>query len=102
MDFTIEDLRIMIGQNLSLEFLVPVAIGHLEVDPLSEGDFYPGDLLKAVLSIDPAFWKKHADLWRRASPVAGRALTLAEEHEDVELVKKQLSESIREFQSSGI
>src|SRR6476620_11148465 len=39
LDFTAEDLRIMIGQNISLELLVPLAIERLELDPLAEGDF---------------------------------------------------------------
>jgi hypothetical protein len=100
-DFTVEDFRIMIGQNLSLEFLVPLAIGRLEGDPLAEGDFYPGDLLKMVLTIDPAFWKRHADLRRRTAQIAVRAMKLAEEHQDAKVVKKELAEAVQSFQSSG-
>src|SRR5438132_1243460 len=48
-DFTVEDLRIMIGQNFSLEYLIPLAIEHLQRDPFAAGDFYPGDLLGCVL-----------------------------------------------------
>lgn len=58
-DFTIEDLRIMIGQNISLEHLMPPAILELSKNILAEGDFYPGDLLKAVLSAEGGFWEKH-------------------------------------------
>lgn len=36
--FTVEDLRIMIGQNLSLEYLVPLALEHLQRDPFAAGD----------------------------------------------------------------
>jgi len=56
--FSIEDLRIMIGQNIGVQFLVPIAIEKLQTDPLSEGDFYPGDLLAVVLRIEPIFWKQ--------------------------------------------
>lgn len=55
-DFTIEDLRIMINQNIGLKYLVPLALKHLEQNILAEGDFYEGDLLKAVSSIDKGFW----------------------------------------------
>ncbi|MEZ0230226.1 MAG: contact-dependent growth inhibition system immunity protein [Planctomycetota bacterium] len=61
-EFTIEDLRIMIGQNIGLDHLVPVAVEKLLEDPLAEGDFYPGDLLKNVLSVPSGFWTKHERL----------------------------------------
>ncbi|MCI5076263.1 contact-dependent growth inhibition system immunity protein [Oricola sp.] len=47
--FTVEDLRVMIGQNLSLPILMPMALDRLRADPLAEGDHYPGDLLFSVL-----------------------------------------------------
>ena len=47
--FTVADLQIFIGQNMCLEFLLPIAIEHLQDDPLVEGDYYCGDLLVAVL-----------------------------------------------------
>lgn len=62
--FTVEDFRIMIGQGLGLEFLVQPAMTLLKPNILAEGDFYPGDLLKSLLTMDPAFWKTHPDLHR--------------------------------------
>jgi hypothetical protein len=61
-DFTVEDLRIMIGQNISLEYLVPLAIERLQHDPFAAGDFYPGDLLGSVLKVKFSFWKQRPDL----------------------------------------
>jgi hypothetical protein len=55
--FTIEDLRIMIGQNIGLPYLMPIAFERLEEDPLAAGDFYPGDLLDAVRRVRPEFWE---------------------------------------------
>jgi hypothetical protein len=55
-NFTVEDLRIMIGQNFSLKYLLPLAIEELEKDLFAEGDFYPGDLLQHVLNINPNYW----------------------------------------------
>jgi contact-dependent growth inhibition (CDI) system CdiI-like immunity protein len=52
----VEDLRIMIGQNIGLSYLLPLAIEQLQHDPLVAGDFYPGDLLEAVLRVEPSFW----------------------------------------------
>ncbi|MBW8637793.1 hypothetical protein K1W69_11395 [Hoeflea sp. WL0058] len=48
-EFNNEDLRIMIGQNIGLKYLVPKALEVLRKDPLAAGDFYEGDLLRAVI-----------------------------------------------------
>jgi len=61
-DFTAEDLRFMIGQQVALNRLVPLALDELQPDPLLEGDYYPGDLLASVLRVDAAFWKHSPDL----------------------------------------
>src|SRR5260370_17804830 len=61
-DFTVEDLRIMIGQNFSLNYLVPLAIEQLQHDPLAAGDFYNGDLLASFLNVSSSFWQKRPDL----------------------------------------
>ena len=69
-EFTVEDLRIMIGQEIGLPHLVPRAVAVLEREPLAEGDFYPGDLLASVLG---------AAEWLRSQPDwFGRVLRVAE------------------------
>jgi hypothetical protein len=62
-EFTVEDLRIMIGQHICLRYLIPLAIERLSEDPLVAGDFYRGDLLKNVLSIQPDFWREHPEFY---------------------------------------
>jgi hypothetical protein len=54
--FSIEDLRIMIGQNISLEYVIPLALRRLTQNILAEGDFYPGDLLEKILRSEARFW----------------------------------------------
>ena len=63
--FTVEDLRLMIGQEFSLQYLIPLAIEHLHTDIFAEGDYYPGDLLNNVLSVDTKFWTANRDLWTK-------------------------------------
>lgn len=63
-NFTVEDLRLMIGQGFSLRHLIPLAIEHLKTDIFVEGDFFPGDLLKSVLSVDSKFWADNKQYWR--------------------------------------
>jgi CDI immunity proteins len=36
-EFTVEDLRIMIGHGIGLPFLIPMAVKHLEDEPLAAG-----------------------------------------------------------------
>lgn len=61
--FTVEDLRLMIGQNFCLRYLIPLAIGQLRKDIFVEGDYFRGDLLKNVLSVDKKFWQDNKHLW---------------------------------------
>ncbi len=61
--FTTEDLRIMIGQQFSLDYLIPLAIETLSVNIFAEGDFYEGDLLKNVLSIRTEFWDNNKEYY---------------------------------------
>ncbi len=73
--FTIENLRIMLGQDIGSRYLVPIALEHLEVEPFVEGDFYPGDLLCNVLSLPHSFWVDNPDLRNRVAAVAAQAIT---------------------------
>lgn len=62
-EFSTEDLRIMIGQEIGIHFLMPLAIETLTKDLFAEGDLYEGDLLKAVLEIESTFWDDHKTEW---------------------------------------
>ena len=64
-DFTTEDLRIMIGQEIGLYFLMPLAIETLTDNLFAEGDYYEGDLLKSVLDVDTKFWDDNKDYWQQ-------------------------------------
>ncbi len=46
--FTTEDLRIMIAQDIGADVLKPFALAVLREDPMAQGDYYPGDLLEAA------------------------------------------------------
>lgn len=77
-EFSIEDLRIMIGQSFGLPFLVPLALEKLRENILAEGDFYPGDLLRAVVSSDPDFWKINPEYKKQLDELIAENLTLIE------------------------
>jgi hypothetical protein len=63
-DFETEDFRILIGQDIGLKFLIPLAIDILRKDILAEGDNYPGDLLANILRSDKQFWKEDKSQWK--------------------------------------
>jgi CDI immunity proteins len=63
----------MIGQNIGLKYLVPLALEHLRKDPLAKRDFYPGGLLKMVLTADPNFWRDHPQWRKEIDEIAQRA-----------------------------
>src|SRR3569623_2022406 len=55
-ELTTQELRLMIHQNSSIKFLVPLAIERLQMDSLLKGEGYEGDLLNAVLTVEKKFW----------------------------------------------
>lgn len=61
---------------------MPLALERLAEDPLIEGDYYPGDLLYAVLRINPRFWRDRPDLRDAVGAIVRRALPLPRELED--------------------
>lgn len=73
------DLRICIGQNLGLRFLVPLALARVESEPLLDASIYPGDLLVTLLRADREFWSRQTDLAKRLLSVAEQISHIAEE-----------------------
>jgi hypothetical protein len=77
--FTIEDLRLMIGQRISLDYLIPLALEALNEDLFAEGDLYKGDLLNSVLSIGTEFWDNNKDYWNELNElIKDKRLEIAE------------------------
>lgn len=69
-EFTAEDLRFMVGQQISLPILMPMALDVLEFDnPFAGGDLYEGALLDVAVRVDPQFWQDHPRLWYRLDTV---------------------------------
>jgi len=68
-ELTVENIRMLVGQKIGLEYVVPIAVDFLEYNPWCSGNFYDGDLLEVVLKIDAAFWREHSDMLYRLSEV---------------------------------
>lgn len=91
--FNIENLRIMIGQNIGLKFLVPLALKHLHSHPLAKGEFYPGDLLVALLRVETKFWNQYPDYCKEIHQIVQTVLQMGQKKkkrfgDSIELVKE--------------
>ncbi|GAB3813798.1 contact-dependent growth inhibition system immunity protein [Micromonospora zhanjiangensis] len=70
-EFTVEDLRIMLGQEIGVPALLPLAAKALLRNPMSEGDYYPGDLLATVLRLPDTAWRNLRAERKRLASVLG-------------------------------
>jgi len=88
-EFTTEDLRICIAQQVGVQWLVHAALAVLERDPLAAGDFYEGDLLLAVMRGRLSYSHDGA-LVARVRDVVQRARKLLQARPDLESVLDDL------------
>ena len=90
-DFEPGDLRIMIGQSFSLEYLMPLSLIELEKNILVEGDVYEGDLLIVSLKNENKnYWKENQHLWKRLVTLIKRNEHLIEDRM-LEEIKNKIS-----------
>jgi hypothetical protein len=68
-ELTDEELRLLVGQNEGLLWLVPMAIERLESDPCASGDLYAGALRASVDRVQADYWTHHPDLADRLTAV---------------------------------
>jgi hypothetical protein len=97
-ELTTEDLRIMLGQQVGVAILTPYALDVLERDPLAEGDFYPGDLLKSVVTLPVDHWREHADQAVRLDGVIAAALAI-EDFDEYDAPDGTIRTAIEDFRS---
>jgi CDI immunity proteins len=69
---SLAQLRLLVSQQVDLDHHLPAALEVLQSNPLIEAEYFPGDLLKAVLSIDPQYWGDHAGEWGEVHSILGR------------------------------
>lgn len=60
-ELTPEDLRVLAAQQVALVRVLPLAVHVLIVDPFVSGNFYPGDLLLAVIRAPDDAWDHLSD-----------------------------------------
>ena len=68
-NFTLGDLRVMIGQKFGLQYLIPLAIEKLQDNIFVDAELYQGDLLENVLKMDTSFWENNKDCWTQLNEI---------------------------------
>lgn len=68
---TVESIRLLIGQDIGLDVLVPIAVRIIEQNPLASGDTYRGDLASTCMQVRADFWVNKPDLWHRLHSAFG-------------------------------
>jgi hypothetical protein len=97
-DFEVEDLRIMIGQNLGLPWLMPLAIQVLQQNILAEGHFHPGDLLQAVLTSEKSYWQGEQATWNSVCTLFRQQQALLDASDTNQGIKRALFEAFDTFE----
>lgn len=98
-DFDIEDLRLMIGQNIGMDYLIPLAIQKLKEDIFAEGDFYEGDLLQNVLCTKCEFWIKHPEYVPEINDIIAEALEKLPNLDTIESIRTSILKAIATFKA---
>lgn len=89
--FTAEDFRIMIGQDISLDILIPLAMDMLSQNILAEGHFYAGDLLVSVITSEEAFWKKNKGIWIAMLALIDKNMAAIEADDPFKILRKHIA-----------
>lgn len=64
-DFSIDDIRFMLIQELGIDFLIDRALSQLEKDILIEASYYEGDLLSSVLKLEADYWSRNIERYKK-------------------------------------
>lgn len=97
-DFETEDLRIMIGQNIGLKYLIPLALEILQKNILADGDLYEGDLLQAVLTSDKDYWRSEVENWKKVCKLFSQNRELLQNSYTIKEIKDSWFESFADFE----
>lgn len=98
-DFSVEDLRIMIGQGIGLPYLLPKAIKVLRDDPFAEGRHYIGDLLCQVLRVDAAFYSANLSMKKEVGEIVDIAWSVLHvlDEDDARFAKREIERALVVF-----
>jgi hypothetical protein len=91
------EVRLAVGQKVGFPIVLEVAIRRLRADPLIEGDYYPGDVLAALVRLDEVDWGGRDDLRSELEALFRQAMEQSTEDTDAFRESLQLPSSGRPF-----
>lgn len=97
-ELSVEDLRLLVGQDVSLSITIPLAIQALKENLFAEGDYYPGDLLKSVLTIDPQFWTSNLALKNQVEKLCRNLGSITQHNIDIPgNIEREIIKAVADF-----
>lgn len=91
------DLRVLINQGVGLKYLVPIAIKILMENPFIEAEYYEGDMLNGILTIENEFWGKESKMQAMAREVSERGKKQLNDLDTTDEIREDLEEAFRFF-----
>ena len=68
-EFEVDDFRVLIGQQIGLNILIPKVLPLLEKEPFVEGWYYEGDLLCSVLRAEHQYYSSNPEIRNRVEAI---------------------------------
>ena len=87
---------------MGLFYLIPEAIKKLEQNILTEGDYYPGDLLINVLRINNFFWINNINLYKKLFPLLQSNINKINKFNTSKDIKKDILNNYNRFKNLGL
>lgn len=79
-----ENCRLLLGQQISPRYVVPLALKFLADNPLEGGGtMAPGAILGHILRLPAQFWVDHPELWWQTNEIVGELESLRQTLEEL-------------------
>lgn len=82
------ELRLAISQRVGAPYVIDVALDRLQQNAMIDADYYPGDLLSALIRAKDEFWGDRVELRPRLAPLY--AYVMAQPLETTEMFRNSL------------
>lgn len=92
-DLSNGEVRLAISQQVGFPLVLELAVERLRPNPLLEADFYPGDILAALVRLDEQDWAGRNDLREDLAELFRQAMAQASDEADAFRESLQLPSS---------
>lgn len=90
-----EQVRVLLSQEVDVEAVMPLALEMLARDPMLEGDYYPGAVLKAALTQQHDYWQAHPVQKNALLEVCEQLDDTEDVHEAINVERRRLVSELR-------